>query len=92
MITALPSSSQIETTSASAPQPTPATNSASQSQTPAQSQASSAAPVDTVQISNNAQAALKEILETSAQTAKEAANGDHQAQRLLAKETAARKA
>jgi hypothetical protein len=92
MINALPSISQIETPSASAPQATPATNSASQSQKTVQSQAPSAAPVDTVQISNNAQAALKEVLETSAQTAKEAAHGDHQAQRLLAKETAASKA
>ena len=35
-------------------------------------------------------AALKEVIETSAQTAKEAAGGDRQAQRLLTKESAAR--
>jgi hypothetical protein len=47
---------------------------------------------DTVQISGAAQAALKEVIETPAQTAKEANSGDHQAQRLLAIEAAARKA
>jgi hypothetical protein len=35
-------------------------------------------------------AALKEVTETGAQTAKEASSGDRQAQRLLAKEAAAR--
>ena len=35
---------------------------------------------------NAATAALKEAAETSVQTAKEAAKGDHQAQRLLARE------
>ena len=47
---------------------------------------------DTVQISNAAQSALKEVIENPAQTAKEASSGDHQAQRLLAIEAAARKA
>ena len=47
---------------------------------------------DTVQISAAAQTALQESQETKAQTTKEAAGGDHQAQRLLAKETAAKKA
>jgi hypothetical protein len=37
-----------------------------------------------------AAAALKEVTETSAQTVKEASGGDHQAQKLLAKEAAAR--
>ncbi|MGD0282978.1 MAG: hypothetical protein ABSB95_11520 [Dissulfurispiraceae bacterium] len=45
---------------------------------------------DTVQVSSAAQAALQEATETAAQTAKEASAGDHQAQRLLAKEAAAR--
>ena len=36
-----------------------------------------------------AAAAIKEVTETSAQTAKEASGGDRQAQRLLAKEAAA---
>jgi len=60
---------------------------APQSQTPS----GVSSPVDTVQISSAAQAATKEMLETAAQTAKEAAGGDHQAQRLLAKEAAAAK-
>jgi hypothetical protein len=60
------------------------------------SQKSAAVPTspiskDTVQISTAAQTALKESQETRAQTAKEAAGGDRQAQRLLAKETAAKK-
>lgn len=41
---------------------------------------------DTVQLSSAAMAALKEATETPAQTAKEAVHGDHQAQRLLAKQ------
>ena len=45
---------------------------------------------DTVQVSSAAQAMLQEATETSAQTAKEASAGDHQAQRLLAKEAAAK--
>lgn len=47
-------------------------------------------PSDTVQLSNAAQAALREALETPAQTAKEAGAGDIQAKRLLAKEAAAK--
>jgi hypothetical protein len=47
---------------------------------------------DTVQISNVAQALLKETLETPAQTTKEASGGDRQAIRLLAKEAADRAA
>ena len=43
-------------------------------------------PSDTVSISSVAAAMLKEAVETSVQTAKEAAGGDLQAQRLLAKE------
>jgi uncharacterized protein involved in type VI secretion and phage assembly len=45
---------------------------------------------DTTQLSSAALAAMKEATETPAQTAKEAASGDRQAQRLLAKETASR--
>ncbi|MDP9009462.1 MAG: hypothetical protein M3N91_12300 [Pseudomonadota bacterium] len=51
--------------------------------------ASQAAASATAVISAQA-AALKEASETSAQTAKEAAGGDRQAQRLLTKESAAR--
>jgi hypothetical protein len=46
------------------------------------------APKDTVQISTAAQTALQESKESQAQTAKEAAHGDRQAVKLLAKETA----
>jgi hypothetical protein len=48
-------------------------------------------PNDTVQISGAAQSALQEVLEAPAQTAKEARGGDHQAQRLLAKEASLQK-
>lgn len=62
---------------------------ATQSQTPRSSGS------DSVQLSQAAQArlaALKESKETPAQTSKEAAGGDQQAQRLLAREAAARQA
>jgi hypothetical protein len=48
------------------------------------------ATTDTVLISNSAKAMMQEAQETAAQTAQEAAKGDHQAQRMLAKEAAAR--
>jgi hypothetical protein len=50
-----------------------------------------AAPKDTVQISGAAQSAVQEARETRTQTTQEAAKGDRQAQKLLAKETAAQK-
>ena len=50
------------------------------------------ATTDAVQISSAALAAFQEATETAAQTAKEAGKGDHQAQRLLAKEAAAKAA
>ena len=78
-----------------------ATSSAASAQPAAQSTETSAqkpakpeqqpATTDSVQLSNAAQAslaALKELRETSAQTVQEAGKGDHQAQRLLAKEAA----
>ena len=49
-------------------------------------------PVDKVQLSSAAQAALLEAVETPAQTAKEAGSGDNQAKQLLAKEEAAKEA
>ena len=61
---------------------------------PAQKQAKPAptpASTDSVQLSSAAQnrlAATQELRETSAQTSQEAAKGDHQAQRLLARESA----
>jgi hypothetical protein len=81
MISAVTTALPIQPTTTDAAQAKPT------AQKPAQSQAANT-PADTVQISNAAQVALKETLETSAQTAKEAAGGDHQAQRLLAKEAA----
>jgi hypothetical protein len=53
-------------------------------------QSQPAAPTDSVSISNLAQAALQEALETSVQTNKEAAGGDLQAKHLLAREAAAK--
>lgn len=49
-------------------------------------------PIDEVQLSSAAQAALRETVETPAQTAKEAGSGDMQAKRLLAKQEAAKEA
>ena len=61
----------------------PATPAAQASSTPVKPQA----PVtDTVQLSGGSKAALQELSETPAQTAKEAAGGDAQARRLLARE------
>jgi hypothetical protein len=71
-----------------------APSTASSSQKPAQSQPQSAT-TDSVQLSAAAQAALaaiQEARETQAQTSKEAAGGDQQAMRLLAKEAAAKPA
>ena len=59
--------------------------------TTSSAKASSPAPApanDTVQISSAVQAALKESIETPAQTAHEANAGDPQAKRLVAKEAA----
>ncbi len=58
---------------------------------PSKTQSTPSPVADSVQISSAAQAALKETLETPAQTAKEALGGDRQAQSLLAKEQAASK-
>ena len=61
----------------------PATPAAQASPAPVKPQA----PVtDTVQLSSGTKAALQELSETQAQTAKEAAGGDAQARRLLARE------
>jgi hypothetical protein len=86
----------IAITSVAHADPTPA--SATQALSPAKSATSSqkstkpqASPADTVQISAAAQTALQEALEVPAQTAKEARNGDHQAQRLFAREAASQK-
>ncbi len=49
-------------------------------------------PIDMVQLSSAAQAALREVVETPAQTAKEAGSGDMLAKRLLAKQEASKEA
>jgi hypothetical protein len=46
-------------------------------------------PTDTVTISSTAQSLAQEAVETRAQTIQEAAKGDNQARRLLAKEASA---
>ena len=63
-------------------------------QKPARSESKSAPQTDTIQQSQTAQAALaalQEASETPAQTAKEAGNGDRQAQALLAREAAGKR-
>ncbi len=75
---------------ATTPQPVAKTTTAAPKK-PALSKPPAAAHTDTVELSQTAQAALaalQEASETPAQTAKEASQGDVQAQRLLAKETA----
>jgi hypothetical protein len=68
-----------------------ATQSTAVTQQPAQAKPQ-AAPKDTVQISSAAKQILQESIETPAQTTKEAAGGDAQARRLLAREAAAKAA
>ncbi len=74
-----------------APAPAVKSTSDTKSSAPSQKQAPSQAakaPQDTAQISTAAQTALQESKETQAQTAQEAAHGDRQAVKLLAKEIA----
>ena len=68
----------------------PVAQSQSTASSPAKTQGGATAKPDTAQLSSAAQAALTEATETPAQTAKEAGGGDIQAQRLLAKEAAAK--
>lgn len=63
---------------------------ASAGQTSSSSTSTAPASSTKVSISDTARALLAEATETSAQTAKEAGHGDRQAQRLLAKEQAAK--
>jgi hypothetical protein len=49
-------------------------------------------PVDKVQLSREAQAALREAVETPEQSAREASTGDAQAKRLLAQQEATKEA
>jgi hypothetical protein len=83
MISAISSATDIQRVS-------PSTKTSPQSKT--QSGSSSTSGADSVQLSATAQAvaaAIQESRETSVQTAKEAGQGDIQAQRLLAREAAA---
>ena len=74
----------ISTSAATPNQPvTPVTNASSKT-TPAKAPATAG---DQVHLSSAALAVLQEASETPAQTAREARTGDHQAQRLLAKES-----
>jgi hypothetical protein len=77
---------------ASRPQPV-AQSTQTNAKNPVQGKPHSASSGDTVTLSNTAQAmaaALAETQETSTQTSQEAHHGDLQAQRLLAKEAAAK--
>jgi hypothetical protein len=69
---------------------TPATAQTIASQPKATAAKPQQTPTDTVTISAAGKTALQEAQETRFQTAQEAAKGDSQAKRLLAKETAAR--
>jgi hypothetical protein len=66
------------------------TSETSQKQASSQTAVAPKAAQDTVQISNAAQTALQESKETQVQTLQEAAHGDRQAVKLLAKETASK--
>jgi hypothetical protein len=80
-------------TSVTQSQPVAQPTVSSQKSAPTKPQSTSTSQ-DSVQLSSTAQAALAalaEATETPAQTVKEAGTGDLQAQRLLAKETAASK-
>jgi hypothetical protein len=92
MVSAITSATRTDPTTASSTGPLAKSATSSQQATQSNPQSTTSTLRDTVQISNAAQAALKEVTETQAQTAKEASSGDHQAQRLLAIEAAARKA
>lgn len=86
-ITSTPVQANVQVARAQSTQPAPSAPKANQTRT----QAPAPRGQDTVQISQAAQQALqsmKEATETSTQTAREAAHGDRQAQRLLAKEAA----
>jgi hypothetical protein len=93
MVSPVSSTSQPEPASAHAAQVQPAPQSTAPAQKPSDSKPQPVSTAnDTVQISNAANAALQEATETPQQTAQEASKGDHQAQRLMAKEAAAAKA
>jgi hypothetical protein len=82
-----PVSSSVQTQAAVQPKAAPQQAAKAQPQ-PTQAQAPQTSPADKVTLSAAKQIA-QEAVETSAQTTKEAAGGDIQAKRLLAKEAAA---
>lgn len=88
MAIAITAATPADPSAAGVAQAPPVQKSATQSQQTTQSQPQS---TDTVKITNAGQTALQESLEPQTQTATEASKGDHQAQRLLAKELAAQK-
>ena len=88
MSTAAISSSIVKaSTPVAAAKPQPA---AAQAKTAAHATAASQAAASATAAISAQAAALKEVTETNAQTVKEAAGGDRQAQKLLARESAAR--
>ena len=90
MANAITSATHADPTIAAAAQKLPVEKSAKASDSSTQAKPTPA-PQDTVQISKAAQTAVQEARETRTQTTQEAAKGDRQAQKLLAKETAAQK-
>jgi hypothetical protein len=80
MINSVSGATHAQPAAQAAPQPQAVTQQPAQAKT-------QPAPADTVQISA-AVLALKEAIENPVQTAKEAASGDPQARRLLAREAA----
>lgn len=93
MANTIASTTQVAPAATNAAQVQPAAVSAKSIQKPVQSQAKTPAkaPQDTVTLSTATQTPQQEAVESYSQTIKEAQHGDHQAQRLLAKETAAKK-
>ncbi len=88
MISTVKSAPQPQPAAQSTPVKQKATQSTTVDQKPAQSKPQPT--TDTVKISNAALTFAQEAMETPVQTRKEAMSGDTQAQRLLAKETAAK--
>ena len=91
MAHAITNATQADPTIAAAAQKLPVAKSAAKATDNSTQAKPVAAPKDTVQISTAAQTAVQEARETRTQTTQEAAKGDRQAQKLLAKETAAQK-
>lgn len=89
MVSTVKSATQTQPAVQSAPvkQKAPQSTSVDQKSTQSKPQPTT---TDTVKLSNAALVAAQEATETPTQTAKEAMSGDWQAQRLLAKEAAAK--